>query len=121
MGRTPRRGEGIIVGGTFSIAEDTATAKARAAKMEAWDSMVYGVPPYNLPHPMALNGTPEEIIEVIAGLHERLGVEEFIFIDEFPAPHGREVAREMLEMLGTEVLPALRSKADSESATAVGS
>jgi alkanesulfonate monooxygenase SsuD/methylene tetrahydromethanopterin reductase-like flavin-dependent oxidoreductase (luciferase family) len=119
-GRTPRRGEGIVVGGTFSIASDAATVKARAEKMEAWDSMVYGVPPYNLPHPMALNGTPAEIIEMIGGLHERLGVEEFIFIDEFPAPHGREVAREMLETLGTEVLPALRSREPRAESTPVG-
>ncbi|HEY2715246.1 MAG TPA: LLM class flavin-dependent oxidoreductase [Solirubrobacterales bacterium] len=119
-GRTPRRGEGIVAGGTFSIASDAATARARAEKMEAWDSMVYGVPPYNLPHPMALNGTPEEIIEQVAGLHERLGIEEFLFIDEFPAPHGREVAREMLELLGTEVLPALRSSTvGSDKAAAV--
>lgn len=117
-GRTHERGEGIIVGGTFSIAADEATAKQRAAAMEEWDSMVYGVPPYNLPHPMSLTGTPEQIVEHIAGLHERFGVREFLLIDEFPAPHGREVSVEMLEMFGTEVLPALSARPASTPATA---
>ena len=118
-GRTPARGEGIIVGGTFSIAADEATARARAAAMDEWDAMVYGVPPYNLPHPMSLTGTPEQIVEEIAGLHERFGVSEFLLIDEFPAPHGREVSLEMLELFGTEVLPALRARPASTAATAV--
>lgn len=110
VGRSPARGEGIIVGGTFSIARDEATALKRAKSMEEWDTFVYNVPPYNLPHPLALNGTPAQITDQIAGIHERLGVTEFLLIDEFPAPHGREVAYEMLELFGTEVLPAFRSK-----------
>jgi alkanesulfonate monooxygenase SsuD/methylene tetrahydromethanopterin reductase-like flavin-dependent oxidoreductase (luciferase family) len=105
-GRDPQRGEGIITGGSLSIASDEATAKRRAAAMQEWDSMVYGVPPYKLPHPMALDGTPEQIIDQITGLHERHGLREFLLIDEFPAPHGREVSLEMLELFGTEVLPA---------------
>lgn len=105
-GREVRRGEGIIVGGTYSIAADEATAKRRAAVMEDWDAMLYGVPPYNLPHPMALNGTPQQIIDQIGTLQEKHGVEEVLLINEFPAPHGREVATEMLELLASEVLPA---------------
>jgi alkanesulfonate monooxygenase SsuD/methylene tetrahydromethanopterin reductase-like flavin-dependent oxidoreductase (luciferase family) len=105
-GRDFQRGEGIITGGSLSIASDEVTAKRRAVAMEAWDSMVYGVPPYKLPHPMALDGTPEQVIDQIAGLHKRHGLREFLLIDEFPAPHGGEVSLEMLELFGTEVLPA---------------
>ncbi|MCW3021888.1 MAG: hypothetical protein JWR30_1210 [Conexibacter sp.] len=118
VGRQTRRGEGIMVGGTFSIAGDEATARERAAVMEAWDSRLYGVPPYNLPHPMGLNGTPQQVIDQIGALHDKFGVEEFLFINEFPAPHGREVATEMLELLGTEVLPAFGVK--EAAATRVG-
>jgi alkanesulfonate monooxygenase SsuD/methylene tetrahydromethanopterin reductase-like flavin-dependent oxidoreductase (luciferase family) len=113
-GRATRRGEGIMVGGTYSIATDEATARRRADVMSEWDSRLYGVPPYNLPHPLGLNGTSEQIIDQIAGLHERFGVEEFLFIDEFPAPHGREVSTEMLEQLGTEVLPAFGVRATAD-------
>lgn len=106
VGRDVRRGEGIMVGGNFSIASDEATVKARADVMGEWDSMLYGVPPYNLPHPLQINGTPQQIIDQIGGLNERLGVDEVLLINSFPAPHGREVATEMLEMFAAEVLPA---------------
>jgi alkanesulfonate monooxygenase SsuD/methylene tetrahydromethanopterin reductase-like flavin-dependent oxidoreductase (luciferase family) len=118
-GRATERGEGIITGGTFSIATDEATAKRRATAMEEWDSMVYGVPPYKLPHPMGLNGTAQQIIEQIAGLHERHGLQEFLLIDEFPAPHGREVSLEMLDMFGTQVLPAFQEAPVTSAAVSV--
>ncbi|RBM17106.1 hypothetical protein DI005_22695 [Prauserella sp. PE36] len=109
-GRTPRRGEGIIAGGTLSIAADEATARKRADVMSEWDSLVYSVPPYNLPHPMAFNGTPAQIVDQIGRLHSELGVSEFILTDYFPAPHGSEVSLEMLQLFAEEVLPAFQGK-----------
>ncbi|PXY18891.1 LLM class flavin-dependent oxidoreductase [Prauserella muralis] len=109
-GRTPRRGEGIIAGGTLSIAADEATARKRADLMSEWDSMVYSVAPYHLPHPMAFNGTPTQIVDQIGRLHSELGINEFILTDYFPAPHGSDVSLEMLQLFAEEVLPAFREK-----------
>lgn len=106
VGRETRRGEGLLVGGNYAIASDEATAAARARVNEDWDTEFYGVPPYNLPHPMGLNGTPQQIIDQIGELHDKHGVEEIVLLHLIPAPHGREVATEMLELFGTEVLPA---------------
>jgi len=106
VGRETARGEGIVTGGTFTIANDEQTVKRRAQAMADWDTMVYSVPPYNLPHPMTFNGTPQQIIDQIAGVHERLGITEFVLADYLPAPHGSEVSLEMLQCFAEEVLPA---------------
>jgi alkanesulfonate monooxygenase SsuD/methylene tetrahydromethanopterin reductase-like flavin-dependent oxidoreductase (luciferase family) len=111
VGRGTVRGEGIIVGGHYAIAHDDATAAARARVNDEWDTQFYGAPPYNLPHPMGLNGTPQQIIDQIGALHDKFGVQEVLLLHQLPAPHGREVSTEMLEMLGTEVLPAFGVKA----------
>jgi alkanesulfonate monooxygenase SsuD/methylene tetrahydromethanopterin reductase-like flavin-dependent oxidoreductase (luciferase family) len=87
--------------------------------MDQWDSMVYGVAPYELPHPMALNGTPAQVVDQIGEVHERHGVSEFLIIDEFPAPHGGEVATEMLELFGTEVMPHFTARSNGAEAGAV--
>ncbi|WP_396911104.1 LLM class flavin-dependent oxidoreductase [Mycolicibacterium sp.] len=105
-GRNPVRGEGIITGGTFVVADDERTVRARAEAMAEWDTMVYSVPPYNLPHPLTLNGTPQQIIDQIGRIHDSLGLTEFVLTDYFPAPHGSGVALEMLQCFAEEVLPA---------------
>ncbi len=106
VGREPSRGEGIVTGGTFAIGTNDAVVKQRAETMAAWDTMVYSVPPYNLPHPMTFNGTPQQIIDQIGRIHDNLGLNEFILTDYFPAPHGSEVALEMLQSFAEDVLPA---------------
>jgi alkanesulfonate monooxygenase SsuD/methylene tetrahydromethanopterin reductase-like flavin-dependent oxidoreductase (luciferase family) len=116
-GREVRRGEGVIIGGSYAIGDTEARAKARADEFREWDTRYYGVPPYNLPHPLGFNGTPAQIVDQIGGLNERLGIEEFIIMDNFGAPHGYEAAQEMLELFGTEVIPQLRGS-DTEPAAA---
>jgi acyl-CoA reductase-like NAD-dependent aldehyde dehydrogenase len=96
--------------GTASVNAHVQVAHERGEIMERWDSMLYGAPPYGLPHPMTFNGTPQQIIDQIGGLNERFGIEEFVFLVDFPAPYGTEVTLEMLELLGTEVLPAFGVK-----------
>ena len=118
VGRATRRGEGIIVGGNYAIARDEATATERAAINAAWDSEIYGVPPYNLKHPMGLNGTPQQIIDQISKLHERHGVEEILVLHQFPAPLGKDISTEMLEIFGSEVLPAFGVKGFTETTPA---
>jgi alkanesulfonate monooxygenase SsuD/methylene tetrahydromethanopterin reductase-like flavin-dependent oxidoreductase (luciferase family) len=109
QGREPRRGEGLLVGGSYSIARTEAEARRLEAEFHAWDSTYYGVPPWNVPHPLSFAGTPDQIVEQIGGLHERLGVDEFMIMDNIGAPHGFEASFEMLEMFGTEVIPQLAS------------
>jgi len=109
-GRDVRRGEGLVLGGNFAISDRESVARERGAAMLEWDEMVYGVPPYKLPHPTQFNGTPQQIIDQIGAIHDKFGSEEFAFLVDFPAPHGAEVSLEMLEQFGNEVLPAFGVK-----------
>jgi alkanesulfonate monooxygenase SsuD/methylene tetrahydromethanopterin reductase-like flavin-dependent oxidoreductase (luciferase family) len=106
-GRHPKRGDGLIVGGSYTIASTEAEAKRRTEEWKAWDEKYFGCPPFNLPHPINFNGTPDQIVEQIGAMHEDLGVEEFIIMDYYGAPHGYEVSLEMLHLFGSEVLPQL--------------
>jgi alkanesulfonate monooxygenase SsuD/methylene tetrahydromethanopterin reductase-like flavin-dependent oxidoreductase (luciferase family) len=110
-GRDYKRGQGMVLGGNFAIDSNESVARERGRAMLEWDAMVYGVPPYNLPNPMQINGTPQQIIDQVGAVHEKFGTEEFIILADFPAPHGADVSLEMLEQFGTEVLPAFGVKA----------
>jgi alkanesulfonate monooxygenase SsuD/methylene tetrahydromethanopterin reductase-like flavin-dependent oxidoreductase (luciferase family) len=108
-GRTTERGEGLVLGGSLAIAEDEATAKQRAGEFAEWYDLYYNCPPYSLPHGRSWGGTPQQIIDQIGGIHEQLGVEEFMVLSNIGAPHGYGPGLEMLELFGSEVIPALRS------------
>lgn len=112
-GRDVRRGDGPVLGGNFAISNDEKVAKQRGDVMIEWDHMIYGVEPYNLPHPTQFNGTPQQIIDQIGDLHDRFGTLDFSFILDFPAPHGADVSLEMLEQFGAEVLPAFGGTRDN--------
>jgi alkanesulfonate monooxygenase SsuD/methylene tetrahydromethanopterin reductase-like flavin-dependent oxidoreductase (luciferase family) len=112
-GRDPRPGEGLMVGGSYTIAGNAAEAKRRTEEWKRWDRSYYGCPPVNLPHPINFNGTPDQVVDQIGAIHEELGVEEFIVMDYFGAPHGYDVSLEMLHLFGSEVLPQLNGSAET--------
>jgi alkanesulfonate monooxygenase SsuD/methylene tetrahydromethanopterin reductase-like flavin-dependent oxidoreductase (luciferase family) len=108
-GRKTERGEGLVLGGSLAIGEDEGTAKQRAGEFAEWYDAHYNVTPYKLPHGRSWGGTPQQIIEQIGSIHEELGVEEFMILSNIGAPHGFGPAQEMLELFGSEVIPALAS------------
>jgi alkanesulfonate monooxygenase SsuD/methylene tetrahydromethanopterin reductase-like flavin-dependent oxidoreductase (luciferase family) len=102
-----KRGQGLVVGGSCTIAADETEAKRRTEEWKEWDETYFGCPPFNLPHPINFHGTPDQVVDQIGQMHEELGVDEFIIMDYYGAPHGYEVSLEMLHLFGSEVLPQL--------------
>lgn len=105
VGREPKRGEGIVVGGSLAISTNPQKAARYADEFYEWYSLYYGCPPYNLPHGRAFVGTPDQIVEQIGQINEALGIDEFMILSNVGAPHGYEESQEMLELFGTDVLP----------------
>jgi alkanesulfonate monooxygenase SsuD/methylene tetrahydromethanopterin reductase-like flavin-dependent oxidoreductase (luciferase family) len=106
-GRATEHGEGLVLGGSLAIAADESTAKQRAGEFAEWYDAHYNCPPYNLPHGRSWGGTPQQIIDQIGGIYDRLGVEEFMVLSNVGGPHGFGPGLEMLELFGSEVIPAL--------------
>jgi alkanesulfonate monooxygenase SsuD/methylene tetrahydromethanopterin reductase-like flavin-dependent oxidoreductase (luciferase family) len=111
VGRATRRGEGLVVGGVYSIGNTDEEVRRRDEAYLEWYQTIYNTPPFNLPLGRHFSGKPEQIVEQILDLHERLGVEEFMINDYIGAPHGYEASLEMLELFGSEVVSKLSDTA----------
>jgi alkanesulfonate monooxygenase SsuD/methylene tetrahydromethanopterin reductase-like flavin-dependent oxidoreductase (luciferase family) len=106
-GRGVRRGEGLVAGGSLAIAPTRGEADTRQAEFAEWYQAYYSCPPYNLPHGKAFHGTPQQIVDQIGEIYDQLGVTEVMVLSNVGAPHGYEACLEMLELFGSEVLPAV--------------
>lgn len=98
-------GTGILPGGTISIAESEADAKRYADMFTAFYGENYNCPPYDLPEPRRLVGTPEMIVDQLGAVQDRLQNKEFMVWVNGGAPYGIDVQLEMLDMFGREVMP----------------
>ena len=102
-------GENLILGGCLCLSRDPAKAAQYEREFTEWYVAHYSCPPYNLPLGRLYAGTPQQVIDQIGAVHERLNSREFLVLDNVGAPHGEEAALEMLQVFGEEVMPAFQS------------
>ena len=105
-GRNPATGDAVAIGGHLTMGRDAAESADIHAGFEELFNFAYNAPPYHVPMGRVFKGSRHEVLDHVAGVAERYGVEEFFLwhhIGYFPQEQEMAMLNEFAEGVIREI------------------
>ena len=99
-GRNPATGDAVAIGGHLTMGRAAAETADIYAGFEELFNFAYNAPPYHVPMGRVFKGSRQEVLDHVASVAERYGVEEFFLwhhIGYFPQEQELAMLNEFAE------------------------